>query len=189
MVITLAAVAWAASRRGAPQAPLMANAGNAPGGVPTGASPSLGPAPDISNMSPLEQFNRLDTRINQAMQRGDTSTVITFTPMALGAYANLPPGDRGVDVRFRTAMLETQVGMFAQARALTDTIMTESPDNLLGYYARAMIGQVSGDSAAARSARAAFMSHYDAEIKKTRPEYAQNRDALDQFRTAAGTRP
>ena len=109
--------------------------------------------------------------------------------MALGAYANLPQGDRSIDVRYRTAMLDAQVGMFAQARALTDTIMAASPDNLLGYYARAMIGQAAGDSAAARSARAAFTAHYDVEIKKTRPEYAENRALLDQFRAGARTQP
>jgi len=183
VVVTLAAVVYAASRRNAPQAPLMANAGNA-GAAASGGS-TLGPAPDISNMTPLEQFDRLDTRISEAMQRGDTNTVITFTPMALGAYANLPSTDRTIDVRYRTAILAAQVGMFAQARALADTIMTESPDNLLGYYVRAMVGTFSGDSAAAKAARSAFLAHYDQEIGKTRVEYAKNKDLLDQFRTVA----
>jgi hypothetical protein len=190
IVITIAAVAYFATRRAEPGVPAMANAGNAlPGAaVAPGAAPSGVPAPDISNMTPKEQYTRLVARITRAQQSGDSATVINFTPMALGAYANLPSGDRDIDARFHAAVLEARVGMLENARSLADTIMQASPDNLLGYYVRAMVAGFAGDSAKAQAARAAFRAHYDAELKKTRPEYDLNRPLLEQYRKGEGAR-
>src|SRR5687767_501714 len=77
----------------ATRAPDMANAGNAAPGSPGGAgvdpggSLATGPAPDISAMTPAERFIRLNNRVMEAAGRGDSATVVNFTPMALGAYA------------------------------------------------------------------------------------------------------
>ena len=61
-----------------PVAPDMANAG----------ASGPGRAPDISNLSPRERFDRLFNRIMQAAEQGDSVQVAQFTPMALGAYAS-----------------------------------------------------------------------------------------------------
>lgn len=190
----VAGVLYVATRGAAPEVPVMANAGNAgsaPGaaaaGPAAGCVPS-GPAPDISALTPKVRFLRLADRVTGFIEQSDTACVITFTPMALGAYANLGPADRDVDVRYRTAMLEAQVGMFDNARALADTIMRVSPDNLLGYYIRATVAGFAGDSAAAAAARAAFRAHFDSEIRKQRPEYVAHRPFLDQYRTGDGAR-
>ena len=192
IVVTVLAVAFFATRRTPPSVPSMANAGNAvPGAVDAGGGAGGAPAvraPDISNMTPKEQYTRLVARIARAEDAGDSATIINFTPMALGAYANLPPGDRDIDARFHAALMETRVGMLDNARALTDTIMTESADNLLGYYLRAVAAGVGGDSAKARAARAAFRAHYDTELKRNRPEYAANRALLELYRKGAGAR-
>lgn len=192
VLVIVAGVLYSANRRAAPAAPVMANAGNAGNAVSgiadspgTGCAPT-GPAPDISKLTARERFVRLVDRINGYLEKSDTACVIQFTPMALGAYANLTDADRDVDTRYHTAMLEAQVGMLPNASALADTIMTVSPDNLFGYYIRAMVAEFAGDSAKATAARAGFRSHYDAELKKNRPEYAEHRPFLEQYRKGDG---
>jgi hypothetical protein len=189
-VVTILGVLYFASKRSEPSVPSMANAGNAVPGAAEAAG-SAAPAvraPDISNLTPKEQYNRLVARVSRAVDAGDSTTIINFTPMALGAYANLPPGDRDIDARFHAASMQVLAGMLDDARALADTIMKESPDNLLGYYVRAGIASRRGDAGKARAARAAFRSHFDAEIKQDRPEYRANRPLLERYRQGDGAR-
>lgn len=188
-VVAIAAVLYSANKRAEPAIPSMANAGNAVAGTvgDTGASGvPTGRAPDISKLTPKEQFARLEQRIDQMLEKGDTANLAFFMQMALQAYANLPAADRDIDTRYHAAMLEAQIGMFDGARALADTIMTAAPDNLFGYYIRATVAEFAGDSTAARAARAAFRTHYDAEMKKNRPEYAEHRPFLEQYRHGDG---
>lgn len=187
VVVVIVGVILAATRRGAPVVPTMANAGNAVQGVADDPSTTAtSRAPDISNLTPKEQYARLVARISQAMDKGDTATVITFTPMALGAYANLPRADRDIDARFHAAILQAEVGMFDNARAVADTIMQLAPDDLFGYYIRATVAEFAGDSATAKSARAGFRDHFDAEMKKQRPEYTEHLALLQQYRQGDG---
>lgn len=190
ILLTIVAVAYFATRRSEPAVPSMANAGNAVPGTADaagGGAPTVR-APDISNMTPREQYARLVARIARAEAAGDSATIINFTPMALGAYGNLPPGDRDIDARFHAALLQLRSGLVDNARALADTIMKESPDNLLGYYVRAQLATQGGDARKAQAARAAFGAHYDAEMKRDRPEYQANRPLLEQYRKGAGSR-
>jgi hypothetical protein len=190
ILLTIVAVAYFATRRAEPTVPSMANAGNAaPGAADAGdgGAPAVR-APDISNMTPREQFGRLVARIERAEAAGDSATIINFTPMALGAYANLPPGDRDIDARFHAALLQLRAGAVSPARALADTIMKEAPDNLLGYYVRAQVAAESGDARQAQAARTEFDAHYDAGMKQQRPEYQANRPLLEQYRRGPGVR-
>ena len=59
------------------------------GAVAGDTTARAGAAPDISQLSPRERFDRLFNRIMQAAEQGDTAQVRRFTPMALGAYAQL----------------------------------------------------------------------------------------------------
>lgn len=192
VVMIIAGVLYSANRRAAPDVPSMANAGNAGTAVtgladnPNAGCVPTGPAPDISKLTPKERFVRLVDRINGYLDKNDTACVITFTPMALGAYANLAPADRDIDAQYHAAMLQAQVGMLDNARALADTIMAASPGNLFGYYIRATAAEFAGDSAAAKAGRAAFQGHYDVEIKKNRPEYTEHRPLLEQYHTSGG---
>lgn len=161
--------------------------GGAPAAQPAPpAAGGLGPAPDISNLTPREQFARLNDRVMSAAEAGDTTTVITFWPMAYGAYQQLLPGDRDVDARYHMATLFLLVGQFPEVLALADTIFTEAPDNLMGWYLRALVAEFQGDSTRARDARAAFLRHYPAQIAEPRGEYLDHRDLLDAFRASAG---
>jgi len=182
-VILIGGIIFTVARKAPePAVPQMAN----PGAATTagaGAVPS-GPAPDISQMSPRERFARLNDRIMQAAQNGDSATVVRFMPMALGAYAQLDTFD--TDARYHAATLHAQVGDFAAALALADTIDTGSPHNLLATIIRADVAQAQGNQQAARKAEADFLQHWDAEIAKNRQEYVDHRPLLDQFRNQAG---
>ena len=90
------------------------------------ASQNGGPAPDISNMTPRERFNRLYNRVMQAAQSGDEATVSRFTPMALAAYAQLDTIDS--DARYHAALLKVHTGNVAESRALADTILAAIRD-------------------------------------------------------------
>lgn len=180
--VAIAAVVYSAGKRGEVAPPTMANAGNS-----TGAPQAdLGPAPDISNMTPREQFARLNDRVMAAAEAGDSTTVINFWPMAAGAYENLLPGDRDVDARYHMATLHLLVGQFPSALALADTIMTESPDNLLGWYVRGVIAEFQADTAKLTSARQAFTRVFEREMATGRDEYVHHADMLRQYRAAPG---
>ncbi len=184
--ITIAGVVYAAGARNRAAAPDMANSGNEAAGGAQSALPA-GPAPDISQMTPREQFTRLDDRIMKAAGTGDTTTVITFWPMAAGAYQNLPDSDRDADIRYHMATLHLLIGQFPQTLALADTILAQSPGDLLGYYLRAIVADFQADSTRAREARRQFNQHYDAEMAKSRPEYLDHAPMLKSFRDGSGS--
>jgi hypothetical protein len=167
--------------------PDMANAGNANsaqvtqdpgGGLPTGQ------APDISQLSPSERFLRLNNRVMQAAAQGDSSTVINFTPMALGAYAQLDTVTQ--DDRYHAAILNAQVGRLTEALALTDTMLRVTPGYLLAYAVRGDIAQFQADSTALRRAYADFLKAWPAESAARREEYVDHRNVIDDFRRRAG---
>jgi predicted Zn-dependent protease with MMP-like domain len=180
-VLTLGAISlivYAATRRDGAAAPDMANAGNAVVATP-GASI---PAPDISNMTPREQFDRLYDRVMTSAQGSDTAAVIRFWPMASGAYAQLPEDVRDIDARFHMADLHLLVGQFPPAVALADTILAESSNNLLAHYVKALAAEFQGDSVGARAAQSAFLGSFAREIERPVAEYTHHRAMLDQYR-------
>ena len=144
---------------------------------------TTGTPPDLSTMTPLQQFQRLTDRVTAATEQGDTATLDRFWPMVLGAYQNLPPADRDADARFHVGWLRLHLGDTAGATALADSILAATPDDLFGYYLRATIAETTGDSAAERRARAAFDAHYTAEMARNRPGYTEHRTMFEQFRT------
>lgn len=176
-VMAVALVLWAATKRGDGQAP----------GV-TAAAPAAATPPDLSTMTPREQFTRLNDRIMAAAQGGDSATVIRFWPMAAQAYQNLLPGDLDVDARYHMATLHLLLGQLPEALALADTMMAESPDNLLAWYLRGVVADFEGDPAAARTARDAFLTHFDTEMASGRQEYVDHADLLADWRGQASSR-
>ncbi|HEX5962842.1 MAG TPA: zinc ribbon domain-containing protein [Gemmatimonadales bacterium] len=165
-----------------PTAPDMANAGVSARSSNQAGAPA-GPAPDISAMTPRERFDRLFNRIMQAADRRDSAEVERFTPMALGAYRQLDVTD--ADARYHAAVLHLQVGDFAAARALADTILVESPAHLFGYVIRGEVAKLRGDSTLLGRAERDFLSHYDAEMGAKRVEYLEHQPVLEQFKADA----
>ena len=142
-----------------------------------------GRAPDISAMTPSERFDRLFNRIMQAAERGDSLEVRRFIPMALGAYQQLD--DRDVDARYHAAVLHLEVGDFAPAYALADTILQKSPHHLFGFLIRGTAARYQGDAAARARAERDFLTNYRSEMAANRVEYLEHKPALEEFRKEA----
>lgn len=158
---------------------------------PSGAAPSApfasssgsGTPPDISNMTPRERFDRLYNRIMTAQESGDQATVEQFTPMALMAYDQLDVVD--ADARYHLALLKVHGNDIAAVSAIADTILQKDPGHLFGYMIRGSVARFQKDDAAKKRAYADFLSHYDAEIARGRPEYTDHQRSVDEFLKAA----
>ena len=157
-------------------APDMASAGSS-GGLPAG------PAPDISQMTPRERFDRLFNRVMQAAERADTVEVQRFTPMALGAYGQLDSVD--VDARYHAAVLRMQTGDLSGGRALADTILAESPGHLFGYLVRGEAAQIQNEGRVLGQAQRDFLAHYEEAMRGNRVEYLEHKPAVDEFKVEA----
>jgi hypothetical protein len=150
---------------------------------PAAAGIAAGTAPDISNLSPRERFNRLFDRVMRAAENGDQATVTTFAPMALGAYAMLDSID--ADARYHAALIDLHTGNIDGARALGDSILAAAPGHLFGYVVRGTIARFQKNDVVLQQAYRDFLKHYPAEMKLARPEYADHPKALDDFKGAA----
>ena len=160
--------------------------GSAPPPAAAGGAPTVGaPAPDISNMTPREQFGRLADRIQASLEQGDTTKVIELFPMLEGAYDLLLPGDRDIDARFHMGLLLGQTGQYDRAMVQVDSIRLESPDDLFASYLTAVVAEARGEAAVAAEARAAFARAYQAEMGRGREDYAAHQALLSQYLTIA----
>ena len=160
------------------------HAGTAVPGVEIATTGESGAAvPDISELSPRERFDRLYNRVMQAAQTGDQATMTRFMPMALGAYEMLDSVD--VDARYHAALLRIHSGDVDGSRALGDSILALKPGHLLGYVVLGTAAQWTRDDAGLASVYREFRSRYEGEIRSNRPEYAEHRASLDEFRRRA----
>jgi hypothetical protein len=148
-----------------------------PTGVAAGAPVQ---APDISNMTPRERFDRLYDRVMQASTSGDAATLQRFSPMAISAFAMLDSVD--IDARYDVAVIKLHAGDVPGATAQADTIIAQAPTHLFGWMLRATVARFGGDSAGAERANATFLRHYRAEFAKALPEYAEHRSSLEAFK-------
>ena len=173
----IGAIIWFVAR-GAPEpvTPDMANPGSTVG-------PEPGRAPDISNLTPQERFDRLFDRVTRAASAGDTAQVAQFTPMALGAYAQLDSFSN--DARFHAAMLRFNVGDFTGSLALADTIAASVPGHLFASMIRGNVATAQNNQAALRQSYRDFLASYDREMAANRVEYLDHKPVVDEFRTVA----
>lgn len=165
-------------------------AGSQPGPPPPAAGAvemDAGTPPDISRMTPRERFDRLYERVLRASQEGDQATVTRFTPMALAAYEMLDSAD--ADARYHAAVLRVHTGDAEAARALGDTIAAKDPGHLFGYMAQGTSARWRKDTTSLRRAYQGFLERYEAEMKANRPEYAEHRFSVEEFRKAAERGP
>lgn len=144
-------------------------------------------APDISNLSPRQRFDRLYERVLRASQTGDEATVSRFMPMAIAAYQMLDSVD--TDARYHAAVLRVHTGDAEAARALGDTIVASDPNHLFGYMAQGTSARWRKDDAALKRAYKSFLARYEAEMKANRPEYAEHKTSVEEFRKAAEQGP
>ena len=151
--------------------------------VPLAGSSVGGGPPDLSQMTPRQQFDRLYNRIMAAAEQGDTATVASFSPMALQAYGNLEVVD--ADARYHAAMLQLHSGDVEAAQQLADSILSEQPDHLFGFVLRAAVARFTGESDKLAKARAEFLAVWENQIGNPRPEYQDHRPMLDEFARTA----
>ena len=175
LALILAIIWFVARGAPAPATPDMANVGSTGG--------ELGRAPDISNLTPQERFDRLFDRVTRAASAGDTAQVAQFTPMALGAYAQLDSISN--DARFHAAMLRFNVGDFAGSLALADTIEASVPGHLFAAMIRGNVATAQNDQAALQKSYREFLASYDREMAANRVEYLDHKPVVDEFRTVA----
>jgi len=158
---------------------------SAPAGSPdAGAPAAAGTPPDISGLSPREQFDTLYNVVMRASENGDTARAARFMPMALMAYQGL--GEVDADARYHAAVLHLHVqGDARSALLLADSIQAGAPRHLFAFMIRGSAGQLSGDQAMVRKANADFLKAWDAEMGSGRPEYRDHSVMLDQFKQRA----
>lgn len=150
-----------------------------------GGAGASGPAPDISNLTPRERFDRLFDRVMRAAEQGDQATVASFSPMALSAYDMLEGTDRDADARYHAGLIRLHTGDIDGAGALADTILKQQPTHLFGIVMRGTIARFQKDQKALDRSYGDFLAHYDAEMKVKRPEYEAHPRALEEFLKAA----
>lgn len=150
-----------------------------------GGAVAGGPAPDISNLTPRERFDRLFDRVMRAAEQGDQTTVTNFSPMALSAYEMLEVADVDGDARYHAGLIRLHTGDIEGARALADTILKKQPSHLFGIVMRGTIARFQKDQKALDRSYGDFLAHYDAEMKVKRPEYEAHPRALEEFLKAA----
>ncbi len=146
-----------------------------------GGAGASGPAPDISNLTPRERFDRLFDRVMRAAEQGDEATVTSFSPMALSAYDLLGAADVDADARYHAGLIRLHTGDIDGARALADTILKQQPSHLFGIVMRGTIARYQKDQKALDRSYADFLAHYDAEMKLKRPEYEAHPRAIEEF--------
>lgn len=180
-VLLVAVLAMVA--RGNAGAPTAGAAGATGAVAPFAGEPGGGSPPDLSTMTPRERFDRLYNRIMRASESGDQQTVTTFTPMAMMAYQQLDTVD--ADARFHLATLKLHSGDVAGASAVADTLLREDPGHLFGYVIQGTVARWNKDDARLKKAYADFLAHYDAEMKRGRPEYTDHERMMTDFQQAA----
>ncbi len=167
--------------RGERPAPLPAMGSAAAGGADPSGLPVR--APDISAMTPREQFDRLFDRAMTAAEAGDTGMMVMMSQHGLEAYAQLDALDG--DARYHAAVLLVQLGRYAPALALADSILRAEPGHLFGHLIRGTVAELTGDRAALARARADFLAAWDAEQARPRTGYLDHPTVLQEFRRAA----
>jgi hypothetical protein len=169
----------------------------AEGGAPVGGDvgtvgqaapvPPLGTrAPDISAMSPEERATRLHDRVMSLAERGRTDSLQFFAPMAIGAYQRLD--SLTLDHRYDLGSIAIVAGEEELARAQADTILSRSPNHLLGLMLAMRAARAAGDTPRAQSLERRLVAVAAAERARQLPEYRMHEREIDAALAAAGSR-
>jgi hypothetical protein len=133
-------------------------------------------APDISSLSPEERADRLFNRVMLLNSQGKNDSVLFFAPMAISAYEMLSP--MTADQRYDMGRIAEVAGALPLAKAQADTILSASPNHLLGLILAARIASLSGDTAARRRYETKFLAVQKAESARKLPEYERHQDDI-----------
>ena len=157
---------------------------NAAPADPTGVMPR---APDISQMTPEQQAERLYDRIMREYEAGQLENVRTFMPMAVAAYERLSP--RTLDQRYDLGRIGEVGGDLSIARAQADTILRARPTHLLGLILAARAARLDKNETRARALDVKLLAAETAERAAALPEYLLHKLDIDAAVAAARTTP
>lgn len=161
--------------------------GGPPGPPPSpgGMSPGPGVAPnvDLAAMTPREAADRLFDRVMRAVERGDTTEVFTFVPMAVAAYDRAQPLD--ADGFFHLSLLQAVSFDFRQALETAEMALRSDPDHLLLLSAAAGAAAALADTATAVRYYRHALAVYDAQVTRGLPEYEEHGLLLPLLRSEA----
>lgn len=136
-----------------------------------------GPAPNIANLSPSERANRLYTRIMEYAEGGRVDSVAFFAPMAMASHEMLesPTGDE----RYHFGRIAEVTNNPAVAKAQADTILQQTPENLLGLLLAARAARMTGDNAAAKAFDQRLLKALEPQLATALPDYQMHRAEID----------
>lgn len=140
-------------------------------------------APDISQMTPEQQAERLHDRIMREYEAGQIENVRTFMPMAVAAYERLSP--MSLDQRYDLGRIGEVGGDVPLARAQADTILRTRPTHLLGLILAAKVARLEKDESKARAFDTKLLSAETTERAAALPEYQQHKPDIDAAIAAA----
>jgi len=167
--------------QGTAEAGAMPSAGDVP---PSDRSPTR--APDISNLTPEEQADRLFNRVMTLFEQGDTARVQFLAPMAVEAYQRLPR--LTLDQRYHLGRVGAVTGVPQLASAQADTILQQRPTHLLGLILAAQGARMRGDEATARGYDRRLLAALASEEKAGLPEYEQHTNDITRAVESARSR-
>ena len=167
--------------RSAEQPVATADAGTGMPGAPgaaAGGSVDQSPvrAPDISNLTPQEQAERLFNRVMTLFEQGDTARVQFLAPMAVEAYQRLP--NKTLDDRYHLGRIGAVTGVAQLASAEADSILQQRPTHLLGLILAAQGARMRGDEGVARGYDRRLLAALADERKRALPEYGQHENDI-----------
>lgn len=162
------------------------------GGVSTGpvtsgagmsAGPGVAPNVDLTAMTPREAADRLFDRVMRAVQRGDTTEVFNFVPMAVAAYDRAQPLD--ADGFFHLSLLQAVSFDFAQALVTAETALRSDPDHLLLLSAAAGAAAALADTGTAARHYRHALDVFETQVGLGLPEYEEHALLLPLLRSEA----
>lgn len=143
-------------------------------GVPQAASAQT----DVASLSPRERADRLFNRVISAAERGDRDTTRMFAPMALLAYSMLPKMDP--DAHLHRGLLYLVQSQLDSALWEARQIEAIVPEHLFGSYLRVRVFKAVGDRDKTARAYSDFVSRWEREQARARPEYEHHREVLQE---------
>ena len=149
-------------------------------GITTSGTPI---APDISNMTPREQADRLFDRVIIAAEQGDTTQELQFASKTVTAYGMLGALDE--DARYHLGLVHDLQGDPIAAALQADSIEANVPRHLFANLIRYRTARSTRDTSGMLGAYGRFLESYDSEIAADRAEYELHRNTIDAFHNEA----
>ena len=162
-------------RFGARSTPVSGPVAAADAPLPAAGAPPR--APDISQMTPEQQAERLYDRIMREYEAGQMDNVRTFMPMAVAAYERLSP--LSLDQRYDLARIGEVGDDRALLKAQTDTILRQRATHLLGLILAARIARLEKDEAKAATIDRRLLAAEPKERAAALPEYLLHKQDID----------